>query len=51
VLAHQFLRVAGFVDPPTSFFKPSILRRVLVTGRHAATHAQPGDARALPSAA
>lgn len=29
VLAQQFLRVAGFIDPPESFFKPSIVWRVL----------------------
>ncbi len=29
VLSRQFLRVAGFIDGPQAFFKPSIVRRVL----------------------
>jgi hypothetical protein len=29
VLSRQFVRVAGFVERPESFFKPAILRRVL----------------------
>jgi hypothetical protein len=33
VLAGQFLRVAGFVDPPSAFFRPAILRRVLLRRR------------------
>jgi len=35
VLAHQFLRVAGFVDGPDSFFRPSIIWRVLRGSRAA----------------
>jgi 2-polyprenyl-6-methoxyphenol hydroxylase-like FAD-dependent oxidoreductase len=35
-LAGQFLRVAGFIDPPETFFRPSIVWRVL---RHGARHA------------
>jgi len=35
VLAQQFLRVAGFIDRPESFFKPSILWRVLRGSRAA----------------
>jgi 2-polyprenyl-6-methoxyphenol hydroxylase-like FAD-dependent oxidoreductase len=35
VLSRQFLRVAGFVDGPESFFKPSIVRRVLAGSRTA----------------
>lgn len=49
-LAHQFLRVAGFIDPPTAFFRPSILLRVLRGGvgdaepapAQAARHVDPG---------
>ena len=33
VLARQFLLVAGFIERPESFFKPSIVRRVLAGGR------------------
>jgi 2-polyprenyl-6-methoxyphenol hydroxylase-like FAD-dependent oxidoreductase len=33
VLSRQFLLVAGFVEGPESFFKPSIIRRVLAGGR------------------
>jgi 2-polyprenyl-6-methoxyphenol hydroxylase-like FAD-dependent oxidoreductase len=33
VLSRQFLRVAGFVEGPESFFKPSIVRRVLAARR------------------
>lgn len=36
VLTSQFLRVAGFVERPESFFKPRILRRVLGRRRVAA---------------
>jgi 2-polyprenyl-6-methoxyphenol hydroxylase-like FAD-dependent oxidoreductase len=35
VLAAQFLRVAGFLEPPESFFKPSIVRRVIRGSRAA----------------
>jgi 2-polyprenyl-6-methoxyphenol hydroxylase-like FAD-dependent oxidoreductase len=33
VLTRQFVRVAGFVERPESFFKPAILRRVLRRSR------------------
>jgi 2-polyprenyl-6-methoxyphenol hydroxylase-like FAD-dependent oxidoreductase len=33
VLARQFLLVAGFIERPETFFKPSIVRRVLAGGR------------------
>lgn len=33
VLSRQFLRVAGFIDGPESFFKPAIVRRVLAGSR------------------
>ena len=33
VLSRQFLRVAGFVEGPESFFKPAIVRRVFAGGR------------------
>jgi hypothetical protein len=35
VVAQQFLRVAGFIDRPESFFKPSIVWRVLRGSRAA----------------
>jgi 2-polyprenyl-6-methoxyphenol hydroxylase-like FAD-dependent oxidoreductase len=34
-LGRQFLRVAGFIDPPQSFFKPAVVRRVLKGSRAA----------------
>lgn len=52
VLAIQFLRVAGFIDPPTALFKPSIVLRALRGARAAAhpaattTHSQQGTAAA-----
>jgi hypothetical protein len=39
VLAHQFLRVASFIDPPTAFFRPSVVMRVLRRGRATAPEA------------
>lgn len=39
-LSRQFLLVAGFVEGPESFFKPSIIRRVLAGSRAAARQAQ-----------
>lgn len=38
-LAAQFLRVAGFIDPPEALFKPSVVWRVLRGGRAAARSA------------
>jgi hypothetical protein len=35
VLSAQFLRVAGFLERPETFFKPSIVRRVIRGGRAA----------------
>jgi 2-polyprenyl-6-methoxyphenol hydroxylase-like FAD-dependent oxidoreductase len=49
VLAHQFLRVAGFIDPPTSFFKPSILWRVLRGPRVTETAGTAGAAGQRPA--
>ncbi|KAA1415980.1 FAD-binding monooxygenase [Nocardioides humilatus] len=46
VLAQQFLRVAGFIDPPTAFFKPSVLMRVFRRNRSAATEATATSAAA-----
>jgi 2-polyprenyl-6-methoxyphenol hydroxylase-like FAD-dependent oxidoreductase len=56
VLAQQFLRVAGFIDRPESFFRPSIVWRVLRGSRaarkaatnpvSAAVAGDPGMARA-----
>ena len=43
VLTRQFIRVAGFVERPESFFKPAIVRRVLGRRRPAP--------RAIPAAA
>lgn len=49
VLAHQFLRVAAFVDRPESFFKPSVVWRVVrgsIRGRTA-----PARAATVPATA
>ena len=48
VLAQAFLRVAGFIDPPESLFRPSVVRRVL-RGRRAARRMSAASARNLPA--
>jgi 2-polyprenyl-6-methoxyphenol hydroxylase-like FAD-dependent oxidoreductase len=53
VLAQQFLRVAGFIDRPGSFFRPSIVWRVLRgsrAGRRAA-HVEPSRRSTEPTLA
>ena len=47
VLSRQFLRVAGFIDGPESFFKPAIVRRVLAGSRAP----QPQDRTHAPAVA
>jgi len=47
VLSRQFLRVAGFVDGPESFFKPAIVRRVLAGSRKPQQAEQPATAPAV----
>ena len=42
-LTRQFLLVAGFVQRPESFFKPSVVRRVLRGGRAARTAAHAAE--------
>ncbi|HTY32847.1 nuclear transport factor 2 family protein [Mycobacterium sp.] len=42
VVAGQFMRVTAMVDPPTSLFRPSILRRVARAGGR-----RPADARSV----
>jgi 2-polyprenyl-6-methoxyphenol hydroxylase-like FAD-dependent oxidoreductase len=50
VLAAQFLRVAGFVDRPESFFKPAIIRRVVRGSRAAKRTAAAAPAPVLTAA-
>jgi 2-polyprenyl-6-methoxyphenol hydroxylase-like FAD-dependent oxidoreductase len=54
VLAQQFLRVASFIDRPESFFRPSVVWRVLRgsrAARRAATLAAPAHTGAGPELA
>jgi hypothetical protein len=46
-VAQQFLRVIGFLDPPTALFRPGILGRVLLRGRRSV---EPTLASARPAA-
>jgi 2-polyprenyl-6-methoxyphenol hydroxylase-like FAD-dependent oxidoreductase len=48
VLAQAFLRVAGFIDPPESLFRPSVVLRVL-RGRRAARRSSADSAWNVPA--
>ncbi|MFL6163313.1 MAG: FAD-dependent oxidoreductase [Jatrophihabitantaceae bacterium] len=47
VLSRQFLLVAGFVEGPESFFKPSIVRRVFAGGHGRQQQQQPTEQVAI----
>lgn len=49
VVAGQFMRVIGMIDPPSRLLRPSILRRVAHTLRRRRTDARPVDGSRAPA--